>query len=138
MTVDVSFAFEACVKHFQMEVESDNTDKVMQKLMGMTLSEILSDESLVLDSDFKISDLEADIKDFTVIAKVSNIEYDLDPEIIDVSVIEYLKGFLPKEQTIELKCVRDDDDLEELISDHIFYETNYDTKSFEFQILEKK
>ena len=86
----------------------------------------------------KIKENETCVADYDLTVQVTEIEYDLDPEIMDISVIEYLKNLLPKEQNIELTGVTDEDDLEELIKDYIFADTNYDTKSFKFQIVEKR
>lgn len=135
MIVNLNFNLEAWVKNLSIVAQSE--EDAINKLMGMTLAEIL-EEDPVVDSDMKISDIETSIEAFDVIVQISEIEYDLDPEIMDLSVIEYLKNFLPSELKLTISGVAESDDLEELIQDKIYSETDYDVKSFKFRILEKR
>lgn len=133
MTVNLNFNLEAWIKNVQIEAESE--EAAIEKLRSMSFSDIIYDAEV--DSELKITNVETTVADYTLEVHVSDVEYDLDPEIIDVSVIEYLKNFLPKDWNITLKGVTEDDDVEELLKDYIFDETNYDTKSLKFQILKK-
>jgi hypothetical protein len=135
MTINLNFNVEAWVK--QLSIEASSEKDAVDKLMGMTLAEIIA-EGAIINSDIKITDIDTDIASYSVVAQVSEIEYDLDPEIMDVNVIEYLKNLLPKTLKVVLDDVTDPDEIEDLIKDAIFYETNYDTESFKFQILETK
>lgn len=135
MTINLNFNIEAWVK--QLSIEAASEKAAIDKLMQMTLIDIIS-EGAVIDSNFKVTEIESEIASYSVVAQVSEIEYDFDPEILDINVIEYLKNFLPKNLKVTIDDVTDGDNLEDLIKDAVFYETNYDTKSFEFQILEKK
>ena len=136
MIVDLNFNLNAWIKH--LKVEADSEQDAINKLKSMTLDEIFSEAYLDTYSEFEVSDIDTTIDEYTLVVKVTDVEYDLDPEIMDISVIEYLKNFLPTEYTLTLEDVADSDDVEDLINDAIFHETNYDTKSFEFQIIEKK
>ena len=133
MTVNLNFNLEAWIKNVQIEAESE--EAAIENLRSMSFSDIIYDAEV--DSELKITNVETTVADYTLEVHVSDVEYDLDPEIIDVSVIEYLKNFLPKDWNITFKGVTEDDDVEELLKDYIFDETNYDTKSLKFQILKK-
>lgn len=135
MTINLNFNLEAWVKNLAINAESE--EAAIEKLKSMSLADIL-EEDAAIDSEMKITEIETSVADYDLTVQVTEIEYDLDPEIMDISVIEYLKNLLPKEQNIELTGVTDEDDLEELIKDYIFADTNYDTKSFKFQIVEKR
>lgn len=135
MIINLNFNLGAWVKQLALEVPSEK--EAITKLMGMTLAEIV-EEGALIDSDLKITEIETSIAEYTAVVQVSNIEYDLDPEIMDVSVIEYLKNFLPKELTLTLSGITDTADLEDRIKDEIFLNTDYEAKSLEFQVLEMK
>lgn len=135
MVVNLNFNLEAWVK--SLNIEATSREDAIKKLMGMSLGEII-EEGAVVDSNLKITDIDTEVKEYDLVVAASNIVYDLDPEIIDTSVIEYLKGFLPTDRTFTLSGVASDDDIEDLIRDEIFGETNYDATSFDYKVLEKK
>lgn len=135
MVVNLNFNLEAWIK--SLNIEADSEEDAIKKLMDMSLGEII-EEGAVVDSNLKITDIDTEVKEYDLVVAVSNIVYDLDPEIMDTSVIEYLKGFLPTSRTFTLSGVSSDDDIEDLVRDEIFSETNYDAISFDYKILEKK
>lgn len=135
MVVNLNFNLEAWVK--SLNIEADSREDAIKKLMDMSLGEIIA-EGAVVDSNLKITDIDTEVKEYDLVVAVSNIVYDLDPEIMDTSVIEYLKGFLPNFRTFTLSGVSSDDDIEDLIRDEIYGETNYDATSFDYKVLEKK
>ena len=135
MIINLNFNLGAWVKQLALEAPSEK--EAITKLMGMTLAEIV-EEGALIDSDLKITEIETSIAEYTAVVQVSNIEYDFDPEIMDVSVIEYLRNFLPKELTLTLSGITDTVDLEDRIKDEIFLNMDYEVKSLEFQILEMK
>ena len=135
MVVNLNFNLEAWVK--SLKIEAASREDAIKKLMGMSLSEII-EEGAVVDSNLKITDIDTEVKEYDLVVAVSNIVYDLDPEIMDTSVIEYLKGFLPTSGTMTLSGVENDDDIEDLIRDELYSETNYDVTSFDYKVLEKK
>ena len=134
MIINLNFALDAWVR--QLTLEASSEEEAIEKLKNMTLEELV--EAGAVAQNITITDISTDVPEYDLVVHVSKIEYDLDPEIMDVSVIEYLKSFLPKERTLTLRGVTDTDDLEELIQDELYLDTEYDTKSFEFQIIEKK
>lgn len=135
MIINLNFNIEAWVK--QLSIEADSEKDAVDKLMHMTLAEIV-EANAIIDSVTNIKDIDTVISEYDLVVKVSKIEYDLDPEVMDIQVIEYLKTILPTEQTITLRSVTDSDDVEDLIKDGLLSENDYDVKSFDFQILEKK
>lgn len=135
MVVNLNFNLEAWVK--SLKIEATSREDAIKKLMDMSLSEII-EEGAVVDSNLKITDIDTEVKEYDLVVAVSNIVYDLDPEIMDTSVIEYLKGFLPTSGTMTLSGVASDDDIEDLIRDELYSDTNYDVTSFDYKVLEKK
>lgn len=135
MIVNLDFNLNAWVKQLILEASSEK--EAIEKLMHMSLEEIV-EAGAIINSDLKISDIDTEVSEYDLVVQVSEIEYDLDPEIMDTSVIEYLKAFLPREHTLTIRGVMDSDDVEDLIKDELYLDTKYDTKSFEFQIIEKK
>ena len=136
MIINLNFSIEAWIK--QLQIEANSEQEAINKLMEMSLADIVTDRTCVEASELKITNIDATVEEYTLVVKVTDVEYDLDPEIMDLSVIEYLKNFLPTEYTLTLEDVSVSDDVEDLINDAIFHETNYDTKSFEFQVINKK
>jgi hypothetical protein len=135
MIVNLNFNLEAWVKSLNIEAASE--EDAIKKLMDMTLAEIL-EEGAVVDSAMKFTEIETEVSEHDLVVSVSDITYDLDPEIMDVSVIEYLKGFLPTARNFTLTGITGDDDIEDSIRDEIYGETGYDAVSFNYEILEKK
>ena len=135
MLINLNFNLEAWVK--QLAIEAASEEEAISKLMSMTLAEIV-EEAANISSDIKITEVDTEITEYTVIVQVSDIEYDLDPEILDISVIEYLKEILPKELKLTLLGVTSDDEIEDMIKDEIFGITNYDVLSMNYKVLETK
>ena len=135
MIVNLNFNLEAWIKHIDIEASSEK--EAVDKLMKMTLAEIV-EAGAIVDTAMSYKDIETEVSEYDLVIQVSKVEYDLDPDTMDTAVIEYLKNFLPKELTINLHGVTDFDDLEELIKDEILREVGYETKSFEFQTVEKR
>lgn len=134
MLVNFNFNLEAWVKN--VEVEADSIEEATEKLKQLSFLE-LAEGSV---SDFTLENIEGTIVRQDLKVQATEIEYDFDPEIIDISVIEYLKKFLPTELVITLEGITDSDldDLEDLVKDAIFDETNYEVKSLKFHLLEKQ
>lgn len=135
MIINLNFSLDAWIKKLSLEAQSE--EDAINKLMGMTLAEIM-EEATEISSDFKVSNVDTEVAEYDLDVQVTEVEYDLDPEIMDISVIEYLKNFLPKEFKLTLHGVADEDEIEDMIKDEIFSETNYDVVSLKFQVLEKK
>lgn len=134
MIVNLNFMLEAWVK--QLTLEASSEEDAIEKLQRMTLAELV--DAGAVARNITVTDIDTHVPEYNLVVQVSKIEYELDPETMDISVIEYLKAFLPKERVFTLKGVTDSDDIEDLIKDELYLDTKYDAKSFEFQIIEKK
>lgn len=132
MLINLNFNLEAWIKNF--EIEANSEEEATQKLMSLSLAEIVEGNT----SDFQISKVDSSILEYDLEVQASEIEYDFNSETIDISVGEYLKNILPKKLQITLRGVNDSDNLEELVKDAIFVETNCEVKSLNFEIIEKK
>jgi hypothetical protein len=135
MLVKVDFEVSAWVKELMIEAKSDLD--ALNKLQTMTLAEII-EAGAVVDSEIEIRDARTQMVGYDLTAKVFNIEYDFSDRNMDPAVIDYLKVRLPKEQTVTLKDVTSNDDIEEMLKDEIMMITDYDVESLEYQILEEK
>ena len=136
MIVNFNFNLEAWVK--QLMIEADSVEAAKERLMSLTLQEMFDEENISVDSDMKITDIDATVFERTVVVNVTDIEYDFDHEDLEPSVAAYLANRLPKERTLTIMGVREDEDIEELIDSEIYGITGYATKSFEFQVIEEK
>ena len=72
MTVNLNFNLEAWIKRLQIE-DVSSEEEAKEKLMSMTLSEILSDESFTA-SDCEITEVTTEVVDYTAVVNVNNIE----------------------------------------------------------------
>lgn len=134
MLVNFNFSLEAWVKN--VEVEADSMEEATEKLKQLSFLE-LAEGSV---SDFTLENIEGTIVRQDLKVQATDIEYKFDPKIMDISVIEYLKKFLPTELVVTLKGITDSDldDLEDLVKYAVFDETNYEVKSLKFHLLEKQ
>ena len=135
MLVNLNFNLEAWIK--SLNVEATSEEDAIKKLMSMTLAEII-EEDAVVDSAMKFTEIETEVREYDLVVSVTDITYDLDPEVMDISVIEYLKGLLPTKRTFTLEGISSDDEIEDRIRDEIYGETDYDAADFKYNILEKK
>lgn len=135
MTINLNFNLEAWIKSLNIEAISE--EDAIKKLMSMTLAEIIAEDAVV-DSAMKFTEIETEVREYDLVVSVTDITYDLDPEVMDISVIEYLKGLLPTKRTFTLEGISSDDEIEDRIRDEIYGETDYDAADFKYNILEKK
>jgi hypothetical protein len=103
----------------------------------MSFAEII-DEGAIVDSETEIQNISTSVAAQDLTIKVSNLEYDFSAEKLDLAVIEYLKARLATELTVNLKGVKPEDELEELIKEEIYEVTGYDVLAMEYKILETK
>lgn len=132
MIINLNFNLEAWIKNLEMEANSE--EEAVQKLMSLSLAEIVEGNT----SDFQISKVDSSILEYDLEVQAFDIEYDFDPETLEISVGEYLKNILPKKLQVTIRGVTDSDNLEDLIKDAVFVETGYDAKSLNFEIIKKK
>jgi hypothetical protein len=134
MLISLDFNFEAWIKN--LRIEAPSKEEAINELLKMSLEDILS-YSPAIDTE-EITDIDAEVISYDAKVKVTDIEYDFDSDELNDSVIEYLKGLLPKELTVEIDGISDDYDIEDSVRDEIFIITKQDARTFKYQILEKK
>ena len=136
MTINLNFNLNAWIKELQIEAVSE--EAAIEKLKSMTLSEIINDETCVAASEVDILDIDIEILDFDLIVEVSDVVYDFDSDSIDSKVAKYLEGILPKTFKLTLSNVKSVDEVEDMIREEIFDQTNYETADFNFKVIEKR
>lgn len=136
MTINLNFSLNAWIKELQIEAVSE--EAAIEKLKSMTLSEIINDETCFADSEVDILDIDIEILDFDLIVEVSDVVYDFDSDSIDSKVAKYLEGILPKTFKLTLSNVKSVDEVEDMIREEIFDQTNYETADFNFKVIEKR
>lgn len=136
MTINLNFSLNAWIKELQIEAVSE--EAAIEKLKSMTLSEIINDETCVAASEVDILDIDIEILDFDLIVEVSDVVYDFDSDSIDSKVAKYLEGILPKTFKLTLSNVKSVDEVEDMIREEIFDQTNYETADFNFKVIEKR
>ena len=136
MTINLNFSLNAWIKELQIEAVSE--EAAIEKLKSMTLSEIINDETCFAASEVDILDIDIEILDFDLIVEVSDVVYDFDSESIDSKVAKYLEGILPKTFKLTLSNVKSVDEVEDMIREEIFDQTNYETADFNFKVIEKR
>ena len=136
MTVNLNFNLEAWIKRLQIE-DVSSEEEAKEKLMSMTLSEILSDESFTA-SDCEITEVTTEVVDYTAVVNVNNIEYYFNNDEMDPAVIDYLKAKLPKEKTLTIDNISVDEDLEEIIKDELSLITGYEIESIIYELIERR
>lgn len=136
MLVNLNFKINALVDRLQIEAASEQ--EAIDKLMNMSLAEIVNDYSFVDGRMLKITKVNTDVVEYSLVAKVSNITYDYDRYTVASDDVEYFKQQLPSELTVTITDVASDADadyVEDLIKDEVFYKTNFDVKSLDFEII---
>lgn len=136
MTVNLNFNISAWIKELLIEAASE--EEAIEKLKSMTLSEIINDGTCLAAPEVNISDIDAEIFDFDVIVEVSDVVYDFNSDSIGSKVAEYLGEILPKNFKFTLYNVKSDDEIEDMIREEIFVQTNYEVADFNFKVIEKK
>lgn len=136
MTINLNFSLNAWIKELQIEAASE--EAAIEKLKSMTLSEIINDETCFAASEVDVSDIDTEILDFDLIVEVSDVVYDFDSDSIDSKVAKYLEGILPKTFKLTLSNVKSVDEVEDMIREEIFDQTNYETADFNFKVIEKR
>ena len=136
MTVNLNFNLSAWIKELLIEAASE--EEAIEKLKSMTLSEIINDETCFADQKVDILDIDTEIFDFDAVVEVSDVVYDFNSDSIGSKVAEYLGGILPKTFKFTLYNVKSDDEIEDMIREEIFVQTNYEVADFNFKVIEKR
>lgn len=120
-TYKLDFDFNAWIQN--VEIEAENKEEALNKLMNMSLEEML--ESGVI-KDYGCSNISTELIEADYKVKVYNIVYKDEEEAKEEKA--------PKEMIIDIHWLKDDD-LTDLIEEEIVFKTNCLVKDFEYEKL---
>ena len=135
MLIKLNFNLSAWIK--ELMIEADSEQDAINKLNGMSFDEIMAEEAVV-DSEIEIKNITTMVVSKNLLVKVNDIEYDFSDAKLDPAVVDYLKTRLPKELSVRLTGVSEDDELEEVIKADIYDKTGYDVLSMNYEVIDTK
>lgn len=135
MLVNLDFNLKGWIKGFILEAASEQ--EAVDKLMSMTLQDIIENDSISADAEVDISDVDTTILETTVTAEVSDIQYDLSQENMDQAVIDYLLAKLPTSMTVTVEGVKATDDEYTAIRDELSDKTMQDIQDFKYKVINR-
>ncbi len=147
MIVKLNFSLSAWIK--ELEIEADSVDEAKDKLLRMTVEEII-ENAIVDESD--CSDITAEVSEAEYVVRAHDIEYDINAEdmLLDYDndeldemtedeiedALQEFKASLPKELVLTVFCAPDD--LDESVVEAISDEVGYLVDSFDYDIIFRK
>lgn len=135
MLVNLDFRLKGWIKGFILEASSEQ--EAVDKLMSMTLQEIIENDSISADAEVDISDVDTTVLETTVTAEVSEIQYDLSQENMDQAVIDYLLAKLPTSMTVTVEGVKVTDDEYAAIRNELSDKTMQDIRDFKYKVINR-
>ena len=121
-TYKLDFNLSAWIQN--VEIEAENKEEAINKLMNMSVEEMLENEGVV--EDYNLSDIDIDIIEADYKVKVFNIVYKDEEEAKEEKA--------PKEMVLNIHWIKDDD-LTDLIEEEIVFKTDCLVKDFEYEKL---
>ena len=121
-TYKLDFNLSAWIQN--VEIEAENKEEAINKLMNMSVEEMLENEGVV--EDYNLSDIDIDIIEADYKVKVFNIVYKDEEEAKEEKA--------PKEMVLDIHWIKDDD-LTDLIEEEIVFKTDCLVKDFEYEKL---
>lgn len=134
MKINLNFNISGWVKSFEIEAASEQ--EAVDKLMSMTLQEIIENDSISVDAEVDITEVETSVVESTVTAEVTEIEYDFNPADMDQAVIDYLLAKLPTSLTVTTE-VKSTDDEYSVIKDAVSDKTLQDILSIKYKVINR-
>lgn len=135
MLVNLDFALEAWVRKIQ--IAADSIEDAKHRLGSMTLEEILESDSLILDGEFVIKDISAEVEERDIVVKVNSVTYNLEHGA-DSEVVKYLNTLLDNYRTLTIHNVGKEDDLDSMVCDTLEYRLDQDILSVDYEIVDEK
>lgn len=135
MLVNLDFALEAWVRKIQ--IAADSIEDAKRRLESMTLEEIFESDSLILDGEFVIKDISAEVEERDIVVKVNSVTYDLEHGA-DSEVVKYLNTLLDNHRTFTIYNVSKEDDLDSMVCDTLEYRLDQDILSVDYEIVDEK
>lgn len=129
----VDFNLSAWVTN--LEVEANNSKEAMEKLLNMSIEDILEEGCI---KDYEVNDIDSELIDAEYIISLKDIEYDIDEFDAkeENTTIEKLKESLPKTLIIKTQWALNDN-IEDLIESEVLYLTKYSPLTYKYKILNK-
>ena len=118
-----------------VEVEAESYEDAVSKLYQMSFSELLEEG---FEKEFSIADVDGEILEKTVKARVYDLEYDLEEDNFD-SIADYAEALnsLPDELVLTV-VLGPNDDITEILADEITYQTGRYVNAFSHMIIEER
>ena len=142
MKVMFDFNLDAWIQN--LEIEADSVEQAQEKLMSMSLEEMLEAGASIKGSDVDLVD--AEITEATYIVKVVSVDYAIESYDVDEfdvmsdeeveAEIARVKASLPQELELEVECKPDD--LDEMVADAISNETGWLVNDCEYDIVSSR
>ena len=142
MKVMFDFNLDAWIQN--LEIEADSVEQAQEKLMSMSLEEMLEAGASIKGSDVDLVD--AEITEATYTIKVVSVDYAIESYDVDEfdvmsdeeveAEIARVKASLPQELELEIECKPDD--LDEMVADAISNETGWLINDCEYDIVSSR
>lgn len=134
MNFNLNFSLNTWVKELVIEAKSEEEAK--QKLLSMSIEDLMGDDTLVQDSEFSATDIDVTLVEYSAKVRAYNIVYDLS-DLDGSQVKKYVEEILPKEKVITLEYISPDADIEQLLIDELSFITDRDVLSVDYEIIER-
>ena len=134
MNFNLNFSLNTWVKELVIEAKSEEEAK--QKLLNMSIEDLMGDDTLVQDSEFSATDIDVTLVEYSAKIRAYNIIYDLS-DLDGSQVKKYVEEILPKEKVITLEYILPGADIEQLLIDELSFITDRDVLSVDYEIIER-
>ena len=142
MKVKFDFNLDAWIQN--LEIEADSEEQAKEKLMSMSLEDMV--EAGAYMKDFNVETVDTEITEAVYTVKVISIDYAIDSYDVDEfdtmsdeeveAEIAKVKASLPQELELEIEC--EPDDLDDYVADAISDETGWLVNDCEYEIVSKR
>lgn len=142
MKVKFDFNLNAWIQG--LEIEADSIEQAKEKLLSMSLEDMIDTDAYIKDS--VVGSVDAEITEATYTVKVVSVDYAVESYDVDEfdtmsdeeveAEIARVKASLPQELELEIECKPDD--LNEMVAEAISNETGWLTNYYEYEIVSKR
>lgn len=142
MKVKFDFNLNAWIQG--LEIEADSVEQAQEKLLSMSLEDMIDAGAYIKDS--AVDSVDAEITEATYTVKVVSVDYAIESYDVDEfdvmsdeaieAEIARVKSSLPQELELEIEC--EPDSLDSYVADAISDETGWLINDCEYEIVSKK
>lgn len=142
MKVKFDFNLDAWIQN--LEIEADSVEQAKEKLMSMSLEDMI--EAGAYMKDFNVESVDTEITEAVYTVKVVSVDYAVESYDVDEfdtmsdeeieAEIARVKASLPQELELEIEC--EPDDLNDYVADAITDETGWCINDCEYEIVSKR